>query len=82
MRLYFATVLIYIIAVPAFSQSLSPTVRSSDELADPNVGMHAQSAEPPAIKIMKTDRVTKCYDVSPTERQPGLNCIPDGSTGR
>ncbi|HAH1832200.1 MULTISPECIES: hypothetical protein, partial [Gammaproteobacteria] len=43
--------------------------------------MMAQSLRQPDLQPISTDRKTECFRLYTPDRKPGVNCVPDGSTG-
>ncbi|MHA6498230.1 hypothetical protein ACX3VG_16300, partial [Escherichia coli] len=41
----------------------------------------AQSLRQPDLQPISTDRKTECFRLYTPDRKPGVNCVPDGSTG-
>ena len=81
MKPYFAALMLSVSVLPAYAGPLGTADKADLPQSNVSSPMMAQSLRQPDLQPISTDRKTECFRLYTPDRKPGVNCVPDGSTG-
>ncbi|WP_442961933.1 hypothetical protein [Pseudocitrobacter sp. MW920760] len=84
MKRYFTTLMLSTLMTCSYASAVGLD-EDSESSALPTSNVHSplkgQSAKIAEIQAYPDSHVTPCYRIYIPDRKPGINCIPDASTG-
>lgn len=81
MTRYFSTLLLSAMFLPASVYAINTATESPVQHSNAASPMAIPAAKHSDIKTLPQDHVTECFRLYTPDRKPGVNCVPDGSTG-
>lgn len=81
MTRYFSTLWLSVVLLPASVFAIDNTTVTPAQHSNAANPFVIPTAKHSDIKTLPVDRRTECFRLYTPDRKPGVNCIPDGSTG-